>query len=291
MTDDERALSAALTDLAGHARPGLPPLGSLLDRGRRRRHTRSAFTGALGVTGVCALAALTTLGPRAGASPATDSGAARATAPGPIGLSLAAARTDDSPFHFSLTAKSTDSGGKTRTAETHGAFDPAADRGWMNSIGGGQRSETIRIGDTCYAQPTVGGSWLAASCATSADNPLAALTEDPAADLKQLETNGLASYTGRTGSGSGALDTWKFSLTQKPRVSTGSVFAGYTLAGTASVGVDSGQIASIDYTLTVVPDQRYPVSGSSIVSIAFSDYGVPVSVTAPAATTTGTGAQ
>lgn len=298
MTETERTLSVALHDLADHVPSGAAPVSSLLSRGRRRRHARTAFACAAGVTGAGVVAALATAGPRAVAPHDTALGAPGASPQGPIALSLAAERTDAGPFHFSLTAKTTEShgngesGGQTRTSSSEGAYDPASSRGYTKAVGGLQSAETIRIGETCYAQPVAGGPWLALPCAASDDGfTLANLTQDPAAVLKQLEVDGEATYVGPAGGGSGeAADTWKFTVTEKPRVSSsgGSISVGYTVTGTATVGVSDGRVTAIDYTLTLDPN---PVVADSVtdVAITFSDYGTPVNVSAPTTGSTAAG--
>lgn len=288
MTDDERALSAALHDMAGHGPSGSPPISRLLSRGRRRRHTRSAFACAIGVTGAGVLTALASAGPGAGTSADTASGAHGATTrPGPVALSLAAERTDAGPFHFSLTSKAPDPGGKAgeppRTGTSEGAFDPSTLHGYTQAVGGGVSAQSIRIGDTCYSQPTLGAPWLRFTCSASASGTsFASLTQDPATALKQLEAAGRATYAGRTGSGSGEVDTWKFTFGRNARGSAGSgtIQIGYTVTGTATVGVADGHIAAIDYTVTTAPN---PIVAHSVtdVSITFSDYGAPVRVSAP----------
>jgi hypothetical protein len=288
MTEDERALSAALRDLAGRGPSGAPPLGDLVARGRRRRHARTALAGAAGVTGVAVVAALASTGPRAGLTPDTASGVSAASRPSPISLSLAAERTDASPFHYSLTSSTTSGraggAGKASTATSQGAFDPSTLRGYATAVGGGQSAQSIRIGDTCYAQPVADGPWLILPCSPppSSLTTLGDLTQDPAAVLKQLEADGLATYAGRTGSGSDEADVWKFTLTQKPQASTedGRIEIGFTATGTARVGVAGGQVAAIDYTVTIAPGQILATSVTNI-SITFSDYGAPVHVSAP----------
>lgn len=290
MTDDEeRALSVALHDVAERGPGGSAPIDRLLSRGRRRRHARYASVCAVGVTGAAVLAAFVSAGPGAGRSPDMASGTS-ATRPSPIALSLAAERTDASPFHFSLTATTPATGGKTgsqtgeptRTDVSEGAFDPSPMRGYTKAFGGGQTAQSIRIGDTCYSQPTVTAPWLVRACSSAAVVSLASLTQDPAAALKQLESAGGATYVGRTGSGSGELDTWKFTFTQKALVTAGSSTAGYTVTGTASVGAADGRVAAIDFTVAITPNAVITGSDTEI-SIKFSDYGAPVSVSAPVA--------
>ncbi|MBR7836276.1 hypothetical protein KDL01_23565 [Actinospica durhamensis] len=293
MTEDEgRALSVALHDVAERG-PGAPaPIDRLVSRGRRRRRARSATSCAVGVTGAAVLAAFVSAGPGAGRSPDTASGTPAATSPSPIALSLAAARTDANPFHFTVTATSPAPGGKAggqtgakaRTEVSEGAFDPSTMRGYTKAFGGGQTAQSIRIGDTCYSQPTLTAPWLVSTCSSTAGVSLASLTQDPAATLKQLETAGQATYVGRTGSGSGELDTWKFTFTRKTQVTATSSTLGYTVTGTASVGAADGQVSAIDYTVTIAPDSIV-VGSDEQISIKFSEYGAPVSVSAPVAAT------
>jgi hypothetical protein len=296
MTDDERALSVALHEAAGYGPSGsAPPIDRLLSRGRRRRHGRAALACAAGVTGAGVVAALASAGPRAGASPDTASGMHGATQSGPIALSLAAERTDDGPFRFSLTAKTTEPAGKadertTRTATSEGAFDPSTMHGYTKAVGGMETAESIRIGDVCYSQPTLGAPWLRLACPASAnDVSLEGLTQDPAAGLEQLKAAGLTTYVGRSGTGAHEVDTWKFTFSRKPQESPGggSILAGYTVTGKASVGVADGQVSAIDYTITPTPGAMIAASVTDV-SITFSDYGAPVNVSAPAAVSTQT---
>jgi hypothetical protein len=296
MTDSERTLSQALSDLAHHAPSGSAPMGDLLRRGHRRRHTRAAFASAAAVTGVGVLAAVTTGGTHAAPS---SHPAAGATSHSPITLSLAAESTDANPFHFSITARTTEiPGGKnsrqTRTSSTMGAFDPSSMHGYTKSSSGMTNAETIQIGDTCYARPAAGAPWLTVACPSTGTPTLAGLSQNPSAALKMLEADGQARNTGQSGSGSGAVDTWKFTITESPQASAGTVGAGYTVTGTASVGIHSGQVTAVDYTLALDPESSgatLPAAAVTSVSITFSDYGAPVNVSAPVAGSTGADAQ
>lgn len=283
MTDHEDALSAGLHDLAGRATPGSPPISTLLSRGRRHRRTRATFAGAAAVAGIGVVAALAATGSGYGAAHSAAVGVPSGSQAGPISLGLAAARTDASPFHFTLTAKSTApkaEGGQTKTASSEGDFDPSTNSGYTKSTGGRDTGESIAIGGKCYAQPVAGSSWLIVPCT---DDSLSDLTADPAADLKQLEADGQATYVGRSGSGSGQVDTWKFTITRKTQTLPGNrgTQLGYTATGTATVGVADGHVHAIDFTIKALPN-RIVVGVVSDVSITFSDYGVPVHVIAPA---------
>jgi hypothetical protein len=279
MIDDERALSVALRDVAEHGLSGSPPpIKQLLSRGRRRRHARAAFACVVGVTGAGVIAALVSVGPGAGTSSNTASGTPGAIPTGRIALSLAAERTDAGSFHYSLSTKTTVPDGQARPATMEGAFDPSTMRGYSKEVAGGETSESIRIGNACYAKPTLSAPWLTLPCSPPASGfSLQSLTEDPAAALKQLEAVGLATYAGRTGSGSGAVDLWKFTVIHKQQAEE---LAGYTVAGTARVGVAGGQVEAIDFTITIAPS-RTIASSVQDASITFSDYGAPVSVSAP----------
>lgn len=289
MTDEERALSAALGDLAGFSSTGSPPVSTLLSRGRRRRRARATFACTATAAGIGVAASLAASGTGAGSGYGGAHPAAVGTAPGsgttPITLALAAEQTDAESFHFTVISKSTApkaDGGGTRTASGEGAYDPSTRHGYTKSTGGGVTAETIRIGDTCYAQPVAGASWLVERCVESSGSPtLADLTQDPAAALKQLESDGRASYVGRSGTGSGAVDTWKFTITQETQSSASRLVLGYTATGTATVGAADGHVHAIDFTVTLAPN-RIEVQGGGHVSITFSEFGVPVDVAAPA---------
>ena len=299
MTDSEQYLAEALEDLADHAPSGPAPMDELFRLGRRRRHARSAFAAAAavtGVTGVGVLAALAT-GATHAVTPAEAAGGT--ASPRPVTLALAAASTDAAPFHFRITAKTTRTPAGpgstvTSTSVTEGAFDPSTTRGYVQSSGGMTNAETIQIGDSCYAQAATGARWIVLPCSATDGPSLVGLSRNPSAVLAMLEADGQATKTGQSGSGSGASETWKFTLTEKPRASAGSVVAGFTATGTAQVSVAGGQITAIDYTLRPDPGSlgpKLPADAVESVSIAFSDYGAPVDVTAPVPGSTGAGSR
>ncbi|WP_034263464.1 hypothetical protein [Actinospica robiniae] len=289
MTDRDEALTAGLHELADRVTPGAPPVSTLLGRGHRNRRTRAALAGTAAVAGIGAVAVFAATAPGYGAAHSAAAGApsgSQAAPTGPISLSLAAERTDASPFHFSVAVKSTvpkADGGEVRRASSEGASDPSTGDGYVKSTTDGQ---TIRIGDTCYSQPVAGAQWLVMPCGDDSNNALAGLTADPAAVLKQLEADGQATHVGRSGTGSGEVDTWKFTITRKAQSTSAGTFLGYTATGTATVGVADGHVHAVDFTIKALATPKPPtVVGVSDVSITFSQYGVPVHVTAPAGAT------
>ena len=275
MIDDD-LLTSALHELAGQEDAGVPPVGLLLRRGRRSRRTRLALFATVGVAGVTGGAVLATGAPGpSGSAPIAE----HVSNAGHVSLALAAQTTQRSTFHVAMkvtlgnAAGPSGSGPSTYVMTYEGAFDSANKRGYLKSTSGSQAkfAEERTIGNQCFTrgpnakwitnnQPCLGIGALATGVATATD---------PASLLDQLKSLKTTTYSGRTGTGAAAVDTWRIAYTQK---TTGSTL---TDTGTVTVNVATSRVAALSIRESSSP------STWSDVSLDFSDYGQPVNVVAP----------
>jgi hypothetical protein len=110
--------------------------------------------------------------------------------------------------------------------------------------------------------------------------PANGASADPAVLLDIVRQLGSVTFVGKNGSGAKALDTYKFSY---GIAGDGSVKS-HQLTGTIAVHHQSNLIAEITMQTTVTgANPRIADSGQFTFKtlLAFSDYGVPVSVQAP----------
>jgi hypothetical protein len=275
MIDDD-LLASALHELAGQEDAGVPPVGPLLRRGRRARRTRLALFATVGVAGVTGGAVLATGAPGpSGSAPVAE----HPPNAGHVSLALAAQTTQRSTFRVAMkvilgnAAGPSSTGPSTYVTTYEGAFDPANKRGYLKSTSGNRAkfSEERTLGNQCFTrgpnakwitnnQPCLGIGMLATGVSTATD---------PASMLNQLKSLKTTTYSGRTGSGSAAVDTWKITYTQRSTEST------LTDTGTVTVNVATSQVATLS-----IHESSSPSTWSDV-SLDFSGYGQPVDVVAP----------
>jgi hypothetical protein len=268
--NDETYLSGALRELADLEQPSQPPVDRLLHKGHRVRTTRN-----VGVAAVAVLAAVAIGIPLvAQGSGSSHGGGTVATASSPTGddrpsLVLAAQKSSKTSFKVVWTV--TDPGFGISRYE--GAFDPVNQKSYQRFVPlagqsqNGKFVEERRIGDQCYTLSSPGHAWFKNACMpVNNTDPTGKLLNDPNAVLERLKSDGLATYTGRKGS----LDTWTFTYTVPAR----DPDPASTVTGTVTVDVSSNEIATVHIEQ---PTQSIPAT----VTYTYSDYGSPVTVTAP----------
>jgi len=165
-----------------------------------------------------------------------------------------------------------------------GALDPARATGYLTAHGG---HLDVRIINGEYYLCRGGTTWVKTGRSMTSVIPLgptqevvAELNADPSVLLTKFRTLGNVTQSGRSGSGADAVDTYTFSYP----VTADESRAAHTIAGTVTVGVDSGMIRSVvqDTTLTGANPEiadREPVSFRTTVEL--SDYNTPVTVEQP----------
>ncbi len=256
MTSEDH-LSVALRVVADSTETPPPPVAELIRRGRRARSRNRAMVAAGVVAAVGGTTALTVvaLGPQ----PAPVTAAA-------VDVASAPQATSDSSFRITHTAKVH----KGRGVACQGAVDPGAEVGWEKGTGS-DRYE-IRFVDGVQYVKEAGRAWRAEprspsleqslSCGTS----ITGYTVDPVVVVRSLKAKGQVKYTGRTGSGQNAVDTYRFSYSIKNGL--------LTYSGVVSAGVTSRHVQKV--TLNLSGDgQRFDST------TVFSGFGEPVRVTAP----------
>jgi hypothetical protein len=254
--NNEEELSVALHVVADSADAPPPPVDELIRRGRRARMLARSMVAAGVVVAVVGTTALTVaaVGPRV----------AREAAP-PVDVAAAGGGNRDTSFRISRTWRTTDG----RPAFCSGGIDPAAQVGWEKGDAGG-RYEIRFVGGVQYVKPG-GRPWRAQSRSRltnslTCDGPVDEYTVDPAAVVQSLREKGPVEYTGRTGRGDEAVDTYRFSYSIK-----GGLF---TYSGVISAGVTSRHVLRVT--------QNVSGEGESSDSVTvFDGFGEPVRVVAP----------
>ena len=254
--NSEEELSVALHVVADGADTPPPPVDELIRRGRRARMLARSMVAAGVVVAVVGTTALTVaaVGPRV----------AREADP-PVDVAAAGGGDRDTSFRISRTWRTPDG----RAAFCSGGIDPAAQVGWEKGNAGG-RYEIRFVGGLQYLKPA-GRPWLAqpASGLTDAltcNGPVEEYTVDPAAVVQSLREKGPVEYTGRTGRGDEAVDTYRFSYSIKG--------GRLTYSGVISAGVTSRHVQRV--TMNLSGDG---VSDDFVTE--FDGFGEPVRVTAP----------
>jgi hypothetical protein len=307
MTDQlERQLTAGFHEYAAGVRLDTDVLGAAAARHHRRTNARRALAGG-GVVGVAgALSAVLVLG-NTGQPPAAEPrppAAAVAQAPA-LRLAAAAQATAQTSFRLRLTRTQSHEAGRLKgysTSEEYaGAFDAAADRGYLRIGPSRVRGRVVStpvpvelriLGEDVYLGRTDTNAWkrriprsdLAEVLGTA--NPatssiLTDLTVDPRGLLDQLRHLGSITPAGRTGSGSTAVDVYTFDYPVKADAST----AAHRVTGTVKIGVDSHLVAGVTQQTTTTGANPAIADGSPLTwrtVIEFSDYGIPVHVEKPA---------
>ena len=298
---DDEVIIGALHDLADRGVVGTAPVDQLLRRGRTARVRRAGTVG--GALAGLAVAVAVTVVMAGSWNPPEHT----------VPLAAAANSTAATSFHIKITAPPYGDIGAAKAPVRHanlvieGAYDPVRQNGYINEVSGPDSwtpaYPQIIVGGTCYTQvprPLVqgGGSqwqqgdadpcfdgWIIATPAGSAANP--------ATLLKQLAAAGSAHLVSRTGSGAGEVDVWSYSYTAP------SGLAVLTLAGTATVQAATEHVTRLTLRIvnTVFTRMPTPPVGAHLASSApgttsepvityeFSDFGVPVAVTAPSTAT------
>jgi hypothetical protein len=266
---DEKELSTALHDLAERDEAGIPPVQRLLRRGHRARTGRAA----LAVTATAT----------AGALVAAAVGAAPHRAGRPVPLALAAQNSTQTPFRFTITGTTRLAGHTQTMTPATGGYDSARHRGyWKQGY-----FEMRQVGADCFARYVVDGaapnSWelVHSGCwSISAGSIDSVLTSSSPGDLlDKLKTLGSVTYAGRTGSGSHAVDRYRFSYTEDSGV---IVTLSYT--GAVEIDVATGRITQVSFQIKVKqsnPDFQVKMASEQQLVFSFHDYGAPVDVTAP----------
>lgn len=263
---DEKVLSDALHEIADHDDTGVPPVG-LLRRGRRARLGRAVRTATVAaaasvlVAGVVAVA-----GPGSGVS-------------GPVPLALAAQTTAETTFHFRLDTELMLPGKLVETVPWEGQYDPVHDRGDKRTVEPyGHQLEERQIGSDCFFHNPQGEWYRMQRCGSFTDLPETAnLGEaaDPGDLLAQLESAGKVSYTGRTGKGGNAVDTYRFTYTYTAPADQWIA----TKTGTVDIDVTSRRIIRVSYQVDFSGDP-HPVSIR--VDLRLDHFGMRVDVSPPA---------
>jgi hypothetical protein len=261
---DEIELRTALHELADRDESPSAPIAGLLRRGQRARVGRVARTaGALGAAGVV-LAGLALL-PRPATSLEPEAQ--------PVPLALAAQTTAQTTFHITMDT-TMDTPHQVATPPWDGKYDPIHDRGFLRMPEA--HAEQRQIGPDCYLSDSAGRWYRGYGCWQASESPETAALGDSASPgdlLAQLKHAGNVSYAGRTGSGSHAIDSYRFtfpfSMAKYPA----------TKSGTVDIDVTSRRIIKVSYRMapTGSGDRPVPV----IVVIRLDHFGTPVNVVAP----------
>jgi len=297
MTDQlERQLVAGFQDYAADVRLGPDVLDAATARHHRRTNARRAVVAGGVASGAAALSAVLVLGgtgqpPAAGPPPAAT---AAAQTPA-LRLAAAAAATGQTSFRLRLTlTQSYDTGrlkGYRESQDYEGAFDAAADRGYLRLRGTpieiriiGERVYTGRPDRDAWRRPMPRSELAdvlgAANPATT--SVFEQLTIDPPAVLEMLRHLGSVTPAGRSGSGSAAVDKYTFTYQVEADAST----ATHRVTGEVEIGVRSQLLARISQQTTTVGANPAIADGQPLTwrtVIAFSGYGTPVHVAKPGA--------
>jgi len=307
MTENpEQRLGAGFREYAASVRLDADLVGAAAARHRRRGAVRRAVyaTGALGVAATLSAALVANTGqPATSAQQGPGAGAA---APA-IQLAAAVQATARTSFrlHITLTRslEHADGGdGYSDSEEYAGAFDTAANRGYLNILPGRVRGQVVGrpgrlpqlriIGNDVYM--TIPGtnraarhfrrsqlSGLLGTATPATSSALERLSVDPRVLLAELRHLGSVTRTGRSGSGDAAVDTYAFAY----QVKAGDVTGAHRVTGRVAISVRSHKLAKItQQTTTVGADPTFadstPLTWRQV--IVFYDYGTPVHVAKPA---------
>jgi hypothetical protein len=290
---DDTVLIEALHRLEA-VESGAPPVDALLRRARRRRAVRLSVTSAT----VAAAAVLAVLAIQLvpGATPASSPELA------PVSLEVAARTTTQSTFHVAITSSGYRAGGGPSTVigRLEGAMDPTRQRGYIRYVPTPRwptwkYHEIRQIKDHCYVQFYRNGDWrtdpwrprsgdpdIPPGCFPSASfGTGSSVVLDPVAVLERLKADGSATYVGRKGSGSSAVDVWRLGVDHPLGDERASD------RGTVTVDVSTKRILTLTYR--TVPEAKRPPDRSSMrnayivdgASYTFSGFGAPVTVEVP----------
>ncbi|MFI5956797.1 hypothetical protein [Cryptosporangium sp. NPDC051539] len=269
----EKALSDALHDLADADAAGVAPVAGLLRRGHRARRGRHARA-ALVTTAVAGLVATLTVASR----PMSDGLR-------PVPLALAAQTTARTSFHLSveMTVGDDPADPVVKIPAEQGKYDPVHDRGYLRSQPIGPKglvSEKRQIGKDCYEVITPGHWFPSQACWMFGKSPQTAglgVSASPRELLAELRQAGKVTYTGRTGEGGRALDTYRFSYQNISHTDS------RTTAGTVEIDVATRRIVKVSYQVSEpVRNAHQParILPTNVV-IRLDDFGTPVDVQAP----------
>ncbi|GIF22957.1 hypothetical protein BJ973_000685 [Actinoplanes tereljensis] len=305
MTDQlEQQLVAGFREYAADVRLDTDVLGAATARHQRRTNIRRAMFagGAVGVA--AALSGVLVLG-NIGQPPVDAPRPSAAGTPAPA-LQLAAAvqATSQTSFRLRMTlTRSYETGrlaGYTESEEYTGAFDAAADRGYLRIGPNRVRGEIVGtpvpvemriIGDDVYVGRPDIDAWkrpiqrselavLLGTANPATSSILRNLTVDPVVLLDMLRHLGSITPAGRTGSGNTAVDAYTFAYDVAPDAST----AAHQVTGGVEIGVESHLLARITQQTTTTGANPAVADGQPLTwrtAIEFSGYGTAVPVTKP----------
>jgi len=297
----EQRLAAGFRDYAAGVRLDTDVVAAAAARHHRRTNARRAIVAGGVLSVAAALSAVLVLG-NAAQPPVAGHRPSATAAPAPA-LQLAAAveGTAQTSFRLKVTLKRAYETGRlagtSDTEEYEGAFDAAADRGYLRTgttVPGTTGPIELRIiGDEVYTGRPDTNVWkrpikrsdLAAVLGTA--NPATSsvingLTVDPRTLLDMLKGLGGVTPAGRSGSGSTAVDTYTFAYQVAADAST----AAHQVTGSVEVGVQSHLLARITQQTTTVGADPAVADGQPLTwrtVIEFAGYGTPVKVDKPAA--------
>jgi hypothetical protein len=287
-TLDER-LANRLHDMIDGEPDSAPPVGALLDRGRRARRRRTSTL----VSGTFALLALGAVGvATAVTAPASDRPGvtAEATRPGSAAPEMELASAVTASENLSYRMRLTNSGPGGLTYE--GAFDPRTDTGYVRAPQDDSTMVELLINGTRYTGgelPPGGklpagsegltekfgrygehpGKYDRLSLYDGGDGVLGAASADPAALFAALKS---ANAT-ITGNADGTLHFAFATMEEKGSTST---------AGDVTLDRD-GRIATVTLTVTWQSTEKGRLDQGTVRSkLELFDYGVPVTVERPA---------
>jgi hypothetical protein len=298
----EQRLATGFREYAAGVRLDPGVVAAAAARHHRRTVARRAMVGA-GVAGVAAALSAVLVLDGAGPPPAVGPRArssAGAQAPA-LQLASAVRATARTSFRLRMTViRSYETGrlkGHSERQEYAGAFDAAADRGYLR-IGPSATAmpaELRIIGEDVYLGRPDAKVWsrhiersrlgdLLGAATPAASAVVRDLSVDPRVMLETLRRLGGVTPAGRHGRGSAAVDTYTFAYQVGADAST----AAHRVTGGVEIGADSHLLARItQHTVTVGADpavaDRSPLTWRT--DIRFADYGTPVHVAKPALTT------
>jgi hypothetical protein len=307
----EQRLATGFREYAAGVRLDTDLVGAAAARNRRRTTVRRAMFAGGGIGVAAALSAVLVVGntgrpPADGQPPPVAEAEAGTQAPA-LKLAAAAQATAQTSFRVRLTrAQSYETGrlkGYSVSEEYDGAFDAAADRGYLRVgpsrvrgkvVGTPAPIELRILGEDVYLGRLDTNSWkrriprsdLAEVLGTA--NPATSsivndLTVDPRGVQDMLRHLGTISPAGRSGSGSNAVDTYTFTYQVKADAS----IAAHQVTGSVKIGVESHLLAGVTQQTTTVGADPAVADGEPLTwrtVIEFADYGTAVHVEKPVIT-------
>jgi hypothetical protein len=302
MNVDERTVGTALRELAEHTQPTGPPVAAIMQRGQRARRTRSGGLAGLAAIAVVALTVSTAVGlaqpRRAPDEPVTPQ----------LRLAAALQATGQTSFRLRITLRTDPPDPKVDSLSYTGAYDPTAGNGYLNgNTRNGFRAQRIVGGvlyvqqdpDTWFQYRRCGPGFYFDNLKSGDGGTLSNVgtSANPTQLLDLLRRFGKVTELGRQGSGSKAVDRYRF-VAAVPVAPPGSSMCGertssvsvtINITGTAEVGVHSGKVGTITYRepLLAPTGERPNVWQASStygtkITVQMTDYGLPVVVEAPA---------